>query len=131
MRAAEVEGISSMPSAPGMSKRTSYGKIYRPDVRGCRPNTRARPRLPRGRIFTHGRVFTVRADDKKTSLRAQADAFARIQPCVRADKSASAQTRPCVRADIGPSARINSTPCPASSPVPPYSPCVDGLICPR
>jgi hypothetical protein len=42
-----------------MSKWTSYGKIYRPDVRIRRPNVRAYPHLSRGRIFT------VRADGKK------------------------------------------------------------------
>jgi hypothetical protein len=41
---------------PRMSKRTSYGKIYRSDVR-------TRPRLPRGR------VFTARADGKQTRPR--------------------------------------------------------------
>jgi hypothetical protein len=41
------------PWPPGMSKRMSYGKIYRPDIR-------ARLRLPRGHVFTYGRVFTAR-----------------------------------------------------------------------
>jgi hypothetical protein len=55
------------------------GCPFRPDVRGRRPNVRVRPRLPRrrgftcGRVFTRGRVFTVcrrgknrvRADAKK------------------------------------------------------------------
>jgi hypothetical protein len=55
----------------GMSKQTSYGKIYRPDIR-------VRPHLPRGRDFTHRRVFTVRDDGKK---------------CVRAGTNLSARTR--------------------------------------
>jgi hypothetical protein len=33
---------------------------YCPDVRGRRPDVRLHPRLPRGRGFTCGRVFTVR-----------------------------------------------------------------------
>jgi hypothetical protein len=41
----------------GMSKRTSYNKIYQPDVR-------MRPHLPRGR------VFPVHADGKKLRPRA-------------------------------------------------------------
>jgi hypothetical protein len=54
---------------PGMSKRTSYGKIYRPDVR-------ARPRLPRGRVFTRKQVFTVR-DDGKKHVRTDASTYPR------------------------------------------------------
>jgi hypothetical protein len=65
---------SSLP--PGMSKRTSYGKIYRPNVPGHRQDIRARPQLSRRRVFIRGRVFTVRADGKK---------------CVRAD----VLMRPC------------------------------------
>jgi hypothetical protein len=42
-----------------MSKRMSYGKIYRPDIRVRCSNVRARPCLPRERIFI------VRADGKK------------------------------------------------------------------
>jgi hypothetical protein len=42
----------------GMSQRTKLEENYRPDVR-------ARPRLPHGRGFTHGRVFTVRGRKKK------------------------------------------------------------------
>jgi hypothetical protein len=48
-----------------MSKRTTYGKFYRLDIRVCHPDVRMHPRLPRGRVFTCGRVFTVRADGKK------------------------------------------------------------------
>jgi hypothetical protein len=55
-----------------MSKQTTYGKIYRSDIR-------ARPRLPRGRIFTRGRVLTVRADGKKKCPRGRAYASARTQ----------------------------------------------------
>jgi hypothetical protein len=58
----------------GMSKRTSYSKIYHPDVR-------ARPHLSHKRIFTCGRVFTIRADDKKcicTSAGPRAYAWTRI-----------------------------------------------------
>jgi hypothetical protein len=55
-----------------MSKRTFYGKIYRPDV--C-----AGPHLSRGRVFTCGWVFTVRADGKKKYPRGHADAFARTK----------------------------------------------------
>jgi hypothetical protein len=47
-----------------MSKRTILEENYRPDVRGRRPDVRARPRLPRGRGFTRGRVFTVRRRGK-------------------------------------------------------------------
>jgi hypothetical protein len=35
-----------------------------PSRRPFRPDVRARPRLPRGRGFTHGRVFTVRGRGK-------------------------------------------------------------------
>jgi hypothetical protein len=55
-----------------MSKRTSYGNIYCPDVR-------ARPRLSRKR------VLTVRTDGKKTRPRGQADASERMRLYVRAD----------------------------------------------
>jgi hypothetical protein len=41
----------------GMSKRTSYGKNYHPDVS-------LRPRLSRGCGFTHRRVFTIRGRSK-------------------------------------------------------------------
>jgi hypothetical protein len=41
----------------GMSKRTSYGKIYCPDVCRRRPEVRAHPRLPRGRNFACGRFL--------------------------------------------------------------------------
>jgi hypothetical protein len=47
-----------MTYAAGMSKRTSYDKIYRPD-------DSTRPRLRRGCVFIHGRVFTISADSKK------------------------------------------------------------------
>jgi hypothetical protein len=44
----------------GMSKRMSYSKIYRwTSISIGRSDVRARPRLPRGR------VFTIRADGKK------------------------------------------------------------------
>jgi hypothetical protein len=39
------------------------GKL--PSGRPFRPDVRARPRLPRGRGFTRGRVFTVRGRKKK------------------------------------------------------------------
>jgi hypothetical protein len=50
---------------PGMSKQTSYGKIYHPDIRICHPDVRTHPRLPRGCDFTCRWVFTVHIDDKK------------------------------------------------------------------
>jgi hypothetical protein len=40
------------------------GRPFRPDVRGRRPDVRARPRLPRGHGFTRGRVFIVRGRSK-------------------------------------------------------------------
>jgi hypothetical protein len=43
-----------------MSKWTFLDENYRPDVRRRRPNVRPRSRLPCGRSFTRGRVFTVR-----------------------------------------------------------------------
>jgi hypothetical protein len=83
---------------PGMSKRTSYGKIYRSDVR-------ARPRFSRRRVFNRDRVFTVCADGKKTRL------------CGRAN--ASARTRSYVRADIGTRPHL---PTPYPRPRPPHVP---------
>jgi hypothetical protein len=50
----------------GMSKRMSYGKIYRPDVIRTSVHIRVNPR---GRFFTCRRVFTVRADGKKKKPR--------------------------------------------------------------
>jgi hypothetical protein len=41
-----------------------------------RPDVRARPRLPRGRGFTRGRVFTVRGRGKN---RVRADARVRLR----------------------------------------------------
>jgi hypothetical protein len=40
-----------------MSKRTSYDKIYRPDVRGRRPDVHARPRSSHGCDFTRGQIL--------------------------------------------------------------------------
>jgi hypothetical protein len=54
-----------------MSYRTILEENYRPDVR---------PHLPRGRGFTHGRVFTVRRRGKN---RIRVDTTARTRPCVR------------------------------------------------
>jgi hypothetical protein len=49
--------MTSQNPTSGMSKRMSYGKIYRPDVRGCRPDVCARPRLPCGCDFTRRRFL--------------------------------------------------------------------------
>jgi hypothetical protein len=78
----------------GMSKRMTYGKIYRPDVR-------AHPRLSHGCIFTRRQVFTFRADGKKKRPCGRANTSARTRSCIRVDTSASGRTRPCVRVDIG------------------------------
>jgi hypothetical protein len=114
---------------PRMSKRMSYGKIYLLDIRRHRLDIRARPRLPRGSVFTHERIFTVHADRKKrvsedTPLRphGRADASARKGPYVCADTSTSAWTRPFLRTDIGATARTSSPPCPRPPSVPPRSP---------
>jgi hypothetical protein len=50
-------GIVRYTSILGMSKQVSYDKIYRPNVRGRRPDVRTRPRLHRGRDFIHGRFL--------------------------------------------------------------------------
>jgi hypothetical protein len=55
------------------------GKL--PSGRPFRPDVRARPRLPRGRGFTRGRVFTVRERGKN---RVRADAG--LRPCGREKK---------------------------------------------
>jgi hypothetical protein len=82
-----------------MSKRTSYSKIYRLDVR-------PRPRLSHGHGFTYGQVFTVRGC-VSASMRARVH----VDPCLRergADARGhasrgqwSAQTRLSVRGDAG------------------------------
>jgi hypothetical protein len=75
-----------------MSKRTSYGKIYRPDIRFVRTSA-----------FTHGHVFTVRAErggqeggeGGKNKLRPHGHLSAstnRLRPCRREGGSASVQT---------------------------------------
>jgi hypothetical protein len=58
-----------------MSKRTTYDKIYCPDVR-------ARPRLPHGRDFTRGRLLPSALVKICLSGRSPASAS-----CVRADAS--------------------------------------------
>jgi hypothetical protein len=101
-----------------MSKRTSYGKIYRPDVRGRRPNVRVRPCLPRGHVLTRGRVFTIRADGKKMRpcgcgvdaawmWRGCAYASAQTQMCVFSQMHILPRVRAegCVRADPSTSVR--------------------------
>jgi hypothetical protein len=58
---------------------------FRPDVRGRRPDVRPRPRLPRGRGFTRGRVFIVRQRGKN---RVRAEAIR----CLHRRDNASART---------------------------------------
>jgi hypothetical protein len=99
----------------GMSKRTSYDKIYHPDIRGRHLDVCTHPRLPRGRVYP-------------------ADAFLSTNgflPSVRTVKNVSVRTRLCVRADIGTSVRTSSSPCPRLPSVPPRSPCANGLLRPR
>jgi hypothetical protein len=67
-----------------MSKWMSYGKIYHSDVR-------TRPRLPRGCVFTRGRVFTIRSNGKK---RVRADASVRVRVPVGAGRHGPAPARP-------------------------------------
>jgi hypothetical protein len=54
-----------------IGRKLQSGRPFRPDVRGRRPDVRVRPRLPRGRGFTRGQVFTVRGRGKN---RVRADA---------------------------------------------------------
>jgi hypothetical protein len=75
-----------------MSKQTSYSKIYRPDVR-------ARPRLPCGRIFTRERVFILRADGKKMRPHGCTNASVRMRQCVRPDAPMPPRGHKCVRAN--------------------------------
>jgi hypothetical protein len=74
-----VSMAGTATSETGMSKRMSYGKIYRPDVHGCRSDVHPRPHLSRGRGFTYGRVFTVHADSKN-SVRASIRAWVPAGP---------------------------------------------------
>jgi hypothetical protein len=76
-----------------MSKRTSYGKIYRPDVR-------TRPHLPHGRDFTHGRFLP--------------SALVKIRP--RGRNPASARTRHVRAGELIPSPPIPSPSPPLPSP---------------
>jgi hypothetical protein len=62
-------------SVAGMLKRTSYGKIYRPDVRFIQTSARVRIYLADVQLPVHGFL------------------------CIRAGKNLSAPTRDCVRAD--------------------------------
>jgi hypothetical protein len=82
-------------SYTGMSKQTSYSKIYRPDIQFVQTSAdvQARPQLPCRRIFTRGWVFTARSDSKKCI---RADAPLRPRGCthVRMGTSASTWTQP-------------------------------------
>jgi hypothetical protein len=104
-------GIVRYTSILGMSKQVSYDKIYRPNVRGRRPDVRTRPRLHRGRVFIRGRVFTVRVDGKK---RVRVDVP--MRPRGHRRVCADATMRPCGHG------RVRFT-----SPLPPRSPYADGL----
>jgi hypothetical protein len=83
-----------------------------------RLDVRPRPRLPCGRSFTRGRIFTVRGCGKN---RVRSDVL--MRPRRRDPASAWTHSRPRgherVRADIGPSARTRSSPCPRPPSIPP------------
>jgi hypothetical protein len=105
----------------GMSKRTSYGKIYHLD-------DRTRPRLPRGRVFTCGKVFTIRANNKKR-IRTDAPLCPHGHKRVRADATMRPRGHRRVHADRGPTAQTSTPPYPR--PLPPRSPYANGVMRPH
>jgi hypothetical protein len=77
-----VQAILDLVCTRDVIKDDFEGKL--PSGRPFRPDVRARPRLPRGRGFTCGRVFTVRQRGKNR-VRADAGVRPRGHERVRAD----------------------------------------------
>jgi hypothetical protein len=104
----------------GMSKWTSYGKIYHPDISFIRTSARAHVYPADAFLLPDG--FLPSAPMVKKCLCADGLMHPRGHKRVRVDASLSARTPPCVSADIGTSARTKAPAVHLPAPHPPPYP---------